>query len=512
MKAILKYTFAALLGGVLLVSCAEEKLETSPTGSMSGDVLMKNANTALVAINGIYRTFWVPDNSETFGLPGYVIMHDMMAEDMVLGAGGSGWFEWDVTYRHKNYFASKGERSYNIWNNHYTWISNANYILAAEKTMQGEKSEINYVMGQAYAIRALSYFSLAQEMARTLVGHEDEPCVPIYTEPTVSGTAGKKRATNAEVYAQIDADIDKAVELLKGTTRKHPSHINYATALGLKARIKLVENKWQDAKDAAHAAITESKCEILHTKDFAGVNDVTKANVMWGLQIKSDQSGGYASFFAHLDTLMYGQKAFKQINKVLYAKMNPTDERCAWWNTSVTSPYNVVEDGKVVSGYIQDKFHWLNSKDNTGDHILMRVEEMYLTAAEAECRLGDETAAKADLMALMSVRDPNYSTNKTGTKLGKTSNELTGSLLEEIINQRRIELWGEFGRLNDLRRLHQGFRRTKEQGWQTTSYRLENKPTDDPECYMWVFLLPQSEFDGNANLTLEKDQNPMGDK
>ena len=513
MKNIVKYTMISLLLGGMFASCAKEKLETNPTSSMSGSTLMNTASTALVPLNGIYRTFWTYDNVETFGPLSYALMNDMMAEDMVLGAGGSGWFEWDVLYKHKNYFTSTGERSYNIWNNHYTWISNANYIIAAEETMSGDPAEVNNVIGQAYAIRAFGYFYLAQHFARTLVGHENEACVPIYTEPTTPETKGQPRSTNAEVYAQIDKDINKAIELLKGTTRKHISHIDYATALGLKARIAMVENKWEEARDAAHEAIKASRTKILHTADFAGVNDVTKANVIWGLQIPSDQKTGYASYFAHIDTLYYGEKAFKQINKVLYSKINDTDERKAWWNPSPKSPYNVVDDnGEVISGYIQDKFHFISGKDMTGDYVLMRVEEMYLTAAEAECQLGDETAAKKDLMELMSIRDPEYTCNKTGKALGKTSNEETGSLLEEIITQRRVELWGEYGRLYDLKRLHQGFRRTKEQGWQTGSYRLENKPTDNPEGYMWVFLIPQTEFDGNENMTLEKDQNPMGDE
>jgi hypothetical protein len=115
-------------------------------------------------------------------------------------------------------------------------------------------------------------------------------------------------------------------------------------------------------------------------------------------------------------------------------------------------------------------------------------------------------------MGLMSVRDPQYTCAKTGNLLGRTSNEETGSLLEEIITQRRIELWGEIGRANDLKRLHQGFRRTAEQGWQEATYRLSNKPTDNPENYMWIFLIPQSEFDGNENMTLENDQNPLSDE
>lgn len=45
---------------------------------------------------------------------------------------------------------------------------------------------------------------------------------------------------------------------------------------------------------------------------------------------------------------------------------------------------------------------------------------------------------------------------KTGTALGKLTSDETGSLLEEIIIQRRIELWGEFGRIYDIRRLNKG--------------------------------------------------------
>ena len=141
----------------------------------------------------------------------------------------------------------------------------------------------------------------------------------------------------------------------------------------------------------------------------------------------------------------------------------------------------------------------------------MRVEEMYLIAAEAECRLGEEPAAIEDLMALMSKRDAGYTCTKTGTALGATTDEWTGSLLEEILIQRRIELWGEAGRVYDIRRLKQGFKRTADMGWPSSAL-LSGRPTDDPENYMWVLTIPQSEFDGNENMTLENDQNPTGDK
>ena len=77
----------------------------------------------------------------------------------------------------------------------------------------------------------------------------------------------------------------------------------------------------------------------------------------------------------------------------------------------------------------------------------MRIEEMFLTAAEASCRLNDDKGAQLMLNSLMQKRDEDYTCKKTGTALGKLTSDETGSLLEEIIIQRRIELWGEFGRI-----------------------------------------------------------------
>ena len=517
MKKIFKYTFVGLLaGGMLLTtSCSEDMIETAPTQSMSGQGLLASGNAALVALNGVYREMYTAgwstsgNTHQCFGITAYNLCAEVMGEDHIMGASGSGWFWYDALYNVKQRYASSSWRSYDLWYAYYNWIANANYIIAAEETMGGTSEEVNYAIGQAYAIRAYSYFMLSQYFARTLKGHENEPCVPIYTEPTLPETKGQPRATNAEVYAQIDKDIQKAVELLKGTEQKNVAHIGYAVALGIQARIALVENDWQTAKTAAKAAIAASGCKILPVSSFEGNNTAVdksgkrKENVMWGAQIIADQVGMYASFFSHMDyeAGKYGASAPKLINKELYAKMNPTDTRRDWWVSGVTS-----------AGLLQEKFKFTDVATWLGDYIFMRVEEMYLTAAEAECRLGDEAAAKEDLMALMSQRDPDYSTDKTGTALGATSAtaDETGSLLEEILIQRRIELWGEDGRMFTLKRLKQGFRRTAAQGWPSSAL-LATRPTDDPESYMNVLTIPQAEFDGNENMSVDTDQNPTGD-
>jgi len=517
MKKLFKYLFIGMFGMLVLSSCDSKLLETEPTDSMSGSTFMSDATKALVPLNGIYRSMYTSGWSTTgnthqcFGISAYNMMAETMGDDFVMGASGSGWFWYDAAYDVKDAYTSGAWRSYDLWMAYYTWVANANYIIAAEETMGGLQEDVNYVIGQAYAIRAYSYFMLAQSFARTYKGHESDPCVPLYNEPTMTTTTGQPRAKVSEVYEQIDKDINKAIELLATSpAQRHPSHMGYAVALGLKSRIALVEEKWADALDAAQKAITASGKTIqpVDASAFAPnksnfINSVGAGNVMWGAQIVSDQAGMYASLMTHMSgTAPYGQRAPKRITPWLYNKMSASDSRLAWW-----SP---------VESYQQKKFEFSNVQTWEGDYIWMRVEEMYLNAAEAACRLGQEAQAKQFLMALMSKRDPMYETSKTGTALGDLTTDETYSLLEEILIQRRIELWGEDGRIYTIRRLRQGFQRPADEGWPAgLRSTLHIKGWADPESYAWVLTIPQAEFDGNVNMNPNPipngDQNPIDD-
>lgn len=111
MKKIFKYAMVGLLGCVTLSSCLESALETSPTDSMSGTGLLANANAALVPLNGIYRSMyasWSPsaNTHQSFGISSYTLMADLMGEDMIQAAQGSGWFWFDCLYNVKSRYTS----------------------------------------------------------------------------------------------------------------------------------------------------------------------------------------------------------------------------------------------------------------------------------------------------------------------------------------------------------------------------------------------------------------------
>ena len=508
MKKIFKYSFISL-GMMALAACSGDKLETQPTDSVSGTTLFSDAKAAMVPLNGLYRSMYTSGWSTTgnthqcFGISAYCLAAEVMGDDFVMGAQGSGWFWFDAAYNVKARFTSSAWRSYDLWYAFYTWIANANYVIAAEETMGGATEDVNYVIGQAYAVRAYSYFQLAQWFSRTYKGHESEPCAPIYNEPTFKTTTGQPRATVADVYKQIDSDLEKALTLLKGIPQQDKTHMAYAVTCGIASRVALVEENWSKALELAKEAIDNSGCSVQPVAAITGMNSVGYNDVMWGAKIKSDQAGMYASLFAHMDpAVAYAARAPKQISRWLYNKIDENDQRRAWWNPD--------------ENYLQKKFSFSNVSTWEGDYVWMRVEEMYFNAAEAACRLGDEAQAKNYLMAVMSQRNPNYTCDKTGTALGALTTDETGSLLEEILIQKRIELWGEFGRTFDIRRLKQGFQRTSDQGW-PDGLLLVNKngtlrPTANPDNYMWVLTIPQAEFDGNINMTVDKDQNPAGDE
>ena len=141
----------------------------------------------------------------------------------------------------------------------------------------------------------------------------------------------------------------------------------------------------------------------------------------------------------------------------------------------------------------------------------MRVEEMYFTAAEAALRLGHVQDARDIMNEVMAPRNPSYNANYySGTFLGSTTTTWTGSLLENILIQRRVELWGEYGRLFDVRRLGQGIDRKTSDGFSNdciTAMSRAGINLTNPNTYDWVLTIPKAELDANPNINSE-DQNP----
>lgn len=515
---LIKYLLGA--GLLLSLNACSDMLETNPTDRVPGNILFSDAKNAEVAINGIYRatytTGWTAYNyDQNFGIKSSLLYADVSADDMVQAEQGNGWFFFDYRFNSRQRL-DKGWRPYAEWNFHYTLISNANYIIAEEGRIPGDEVLANNVVAQAYAMRAYSYFMLAQQFAPTYFGNEDKAGVPIYTEPTTAASVGRARATVKEVYDQVRADLAHAITLFNDypMAQKDRSNVDIHVAKGFLARVSLVTNEWAIASDAAAYAMSKSRADFMNRNELsAGFNDVSVPSVLWGVKIIPDQATVYASFFSNLDASdpdKYAARSRKCINSWLYDQIASTDYRKEWFNGKLPNP----EELGVNMSYNQFKFRFKNISTAEGDYTYMRYEEMLLIKAEADARLSRAGDVSTALKALMSNRRESadlatYNTYVDGLSAAPTQSYgttgLNVTLLDEVLLQRRIELWGETGRLYDIARLKMGFARDFPN---TNHVDLVPNVIKEANSKDYLLMIPQSEFDGNPNMDAQRDQNP----
>jgi starch-binding outer membrane protein, SusD/RagB family len=118
-----------------------------------------------------------------------------------------------------------------------------------------------------------------------------------------------------------------------------------------------------------------------------------------------------------------------------------------------------------------------------------------LIEAEAQARQGGakEATARNTLFTLVSTRNPSYVLSvNSGT-----------ALIDEILLQRRIELWGEGFRFFDLKRMDLPLNRNGANFVSAAIANLFDVPAGDPR---WEYLIPRAEL--NANAALAGQQNP----
>lgn len=509
----------ALLAIFAFPSCSDE-LDTNPTDKVPYDMLFKDGENAQTAINGIYRSLytagwgsgWTHENPGLMTIP---IMCSAWGEDLVIKESGSGWFYYDYTLQIAGDYIHKSGHSYHMWNMNYTIINNSNEIIGSEKRLTDPLGQ--NVVAQAKALRAFAYFNLIQLYQQTYDGNQDKPGVPVYTEPVSIKSEGKPRGTVKDVYTQINKDLDEAISMFEKLGRKNqvdPSHIDYYVAQGFKARVALVMHDFEKAEIAAQAALSNPSKKLATMKELGHFNKVDAPSVLWGSKILKDQSLTILSIFGHFDASnskgFYAEKSRKLISTGLYNQISGTDLRKSgkesWWNGVLPEDAAL---GDQVS-YCQEKFKFDNPSDQTGDYIYMRMEEMLLILSEAQCQLGKFGDAKANLKKLMDLRDPKaqdvLSKLSDSKEYSKDTNQIPTTLMEEILLQRRIELWCEIPRIWDLQRLHLGYNRSYSGSNHRVKVDASNTNAAAPN---FILPIPMEEFNGNKSMDPGKDQNPI---
>lgn len=500
-----KYLGTVLLAGTL-VACGDDYLAPQNTNYATSEEIAGAAQSDPQGVlgsqlDGVYATlsFMSANGRDDInghmdvGLCGVMMLSNNTSNDVSLSMGGSDPWHFD---KQLNYYGQKYIRASGIWNLFYNVISSANEVITLTEAEESQSEEHDAIIGQSLALRALSYFYLAQFYQHTYITSQDMPCVPLML--TASEDSIQGRATVEQVYEQIVKDLRSAIDLLDGWQRESKNQIDKQVAQGILARVYLVMHKWEDAIEMARAA--REGYPLMPAMEAYNFNyqDVSNQEVIWGVDIVPETSMLYASFQSWMCAQYYGYGgqvgAFQLIDAKLYNSIAYNDVRKHLYVAPGDRYYC---DGWEIPPYGNLKFKAEGAENWLGDVIYMRSSEMYLTEAEALVCLGRADEAYAVLSEFMSNR---ILEGEWGIKR---------ATIEVVQNQRRVELWGEGFSYFDHRRWQMDMNR----GYEGTNESPSTWPVHFEDGYVpwwhysWRFQLPESQVE-----KLGLEQNPIGEE
>jgi hypothetical protein len=480
----MKYKFqtSLLLAVLFLSACNKEFLETLPTDQVDSRLAIVNIDNAKASLNGIHRSMFIGYGSQgSFGQGTIMINSEVLGEDYVFSGQSNGWFL--NTYRWIDHRNANGGSTF-PYSFYYRIISNANLIINGILNTPGLQADKNNLLGQALTYRAWAYFNLVQLYGKRFVKGEtnDGLGVPLVLTNTIDP---QPRATVAAVYTQINKDLTDAAGLLT-TTRPDKSNFNLSVVLGIQARVALTQQEWATA--ATKAAAARAGYTLMNTAaQFAdGSSNWSNSEWMWGSSQIDDQTEYFTAYLAYISCNFNSTNIRtnpKLISRSLYTTMDANDLRRALWVVAPTASNSITPPGGSRAAYMNQKFRAKGDANSVGDIPYMRAAEMFLIEAEALARNNDETGSKAVFTTFMKTRVPTYT----------TSTNSGAAYLTEIMNSRRVELWGEGFRFFDLKRLNQALDRTGSNHNSALAVSMTMAAGDNA----WQWLIPQSEINAN---------------
>lgn len=552
MKNMKNNIFKAGIFAVALTSFSACIEETEPMGrTVTTEQVQKQEEAATSfawSMPAKFNDVWSSSRHYSFGYGAVMQVRDQMTQD--LGEGGDNNYTWWDAWASNQYQGEDYVYPQFVWNSYWGFLLATNTLLESiDITKASAKQQGLYATGLAQ--RALIYLDMARmyeflpndiytgenEFGRDVTGLT----LPIVTEKTTAEEArNNPRVPHAKMVEFIKGDLETSLQYIDNLPSEFAvtkTVADKACVNGLLARLYLwdasyrEEMKLEGAEDAYKAAahyareaindakinpMTQTQC--LDTK--TGFNDINCW--MWGVTQNSEtptvKTGiiNWTSWLSNQTTYGYtgsGTGMYVSIDKNLYDRISDNDFRKLMFVAPANSPLAEqitypegmsAADRAAMVAYASVKFrpNEGNCDDyNTGSsasYPIMRVEEMYFIEAEAIAHYDVDLGLSklTDFMKTYGMRNPNYSCLKTSKE----------DVIEEIIFQKRIELWGEGQTFFDIKRLNYPVVR----GYDGTNHQVgERLNTTTRPAWMNIVMV-RTEQENNPAVLGWNNPNPSG--
>lgn len=520
MKSIYKTLIASVALVPALSSCVEEVF---PTNGMTEEQLASSskATEALVwgmsAFTNKYNVLNQTDSrAYDWGYGSLMHMRDIMTADMAIVSSGYDWYNyWETdTYIGEGYMTTQF-----IWNYYTQLVLTTNNTIGAINAEEANDQQLCY-LGMGYAYRAAAYLDMARmyEFLPTTVLAAVSPAgnpvegltVPIITENTTEEESrDNPRATHQEMFDFLLGDLQKAEEYIVKGSRTSKTQPDLAVVYGLMARLYMWDENYPQAAQYARLAIDNfsgyptTQEQWLNTS--SGFNDINTPSWMWGSQMMKEDDvvqSGILNWTAWVSNeAEYGYAAagpFVMIGKSVYDRISDADFRKLSYKAPEGSPLYgkepVIDEAFAATMPDYASFKFRPGEGNSQDYTvgsacaypLMRVEEMYFIEAEATAHTSPAQGAALLNTFMQTYRYPSYNCTASGDE----------AVVEEIVFQKRVELWGEGQSFFDIKRLNYSVIR----GYEGTNFYAGcDYNTDGRPAWMNIVII-QSEANNNAGV------------
>ena len=501
---------------VALCGCGSDYLDTAPQSSVGTETILESTDNAAMVINGICKLM-VTQYLGVQGMNGEGTIKTWYNTLMGNDTQRCKQTGWANLYNGNYWENSSSTYNYYPWFYYYKLISNANAVICNIDNATGTDAERQFIKAQALTFRAHSYFMLSQFYCARWSDSSSGSTrgLPLRLDES---TGDLEASTLAEVYAQVYADLEEAIDLYTESGMDRDSDDNYSpnidVAYAIYARAALTREDWSTA--VTYARLARQNYELMSNDEYidGGFNEPNDEWI-WSSYSASDQTLYYYSFFAYQASnssasvcrnypLAISKELIDQIPETDLRRdmyLVPTDDEADSYSTSTSqstsgalytrgkSDYaDKLYSSSIICAYMQFKFQCTESP-GIGEVLHIRAAEMYYIEAEALCEQGgNDSTVQSLLNELNADRDPSYSCTATGS-----------SLLEEVKLYRRFDLWGEGFDWFDLKRRSEAIERHTfaDGGSFASAFAVTVEPTDKNS---WVYVYPIKETDYNAAL------------
>ena len=301
-----KKTNIFLLTLVLITGCKKDPVNVSPTNVYSTNNYPASVSDLQSVLASCYSNLRDP------GLFGFNFLPKALSNSMhVVNSiynGDQAWNEMANTN-----LTVGNSHSGNAWQALYTGVKNCNVLFAGVKfynskyAKAGDSASINYMLGQAYFLRAYYYFQLEclfGESYITTTGGGEKMGVPLFDAvPANLDSTQKARSLAREVWNFIENDLKQSASLLKGQvwTGNDRGRVTEWAAKALLGKAYVFTQDWTNAKTTLLDVIQNSGKSLMPYAQYSDAFNGNSANEfnsesLFELNIDPDAKGGYGVY------------------------------------------------------------------------------------------------------------------------------------------------------------------------------------------------------------------------